>query len=125
MPVAFVLISAEVGRIDEVLDEVLKVEEISEAYSVAGPYAIVAKVETPRFEDLTKVIPQKLHGIKGITGTMTLLAFGVPKAFRTDACERVLELIERKEIGKLYEICRGCKQLKFCGYGARVVTYGF
>jgi len=125
MPVAFVLINAEVGRIDEVLDRVLKIGEVAEAYSVAGPYAIVAKVETSRFEDLSKVIPEKLHSIEGVTGTMTLLAFGVGREFRVDACGPAKELEQKGEMGGLYSLCRACRQLKFCSYGARVITYGF
>ncbi|MCS7131216.1 MAG: Lrp/AsnC ligand binding domain-containing protein, partial [Hadesarchaea archaeon] len=65
MPVAFVLINAEIGRIDDVLDELLRIDEVAEAYSIAGPYAILAKVEAERFEKLTEIIPAKIHKIPG------------------------------------------------------------
>ncbi len=125
MPVAFVLINTEVGRIDEVLDKVLKIDEVVEAYSVAGPYSIAAKVETDTFDKLAKTIPEKLHGIGGITSTLTLLAFGVGRKFRIDACDQARGLAQRGDMEGLYQLCRNCKQLKFCGYGARVITYGF
>ncbi len=124
MPVAFVLLNTELGRIEEVLDRLLEVDEVVEAYSVAGPYAIVAKVETDTFDKLVKVIPEKLHRIDGIAKTLTLMAFGTGKEFRTDACDPVRELAQRGEMKGLYELCRGCRQLKSCGYGARVITYG-
>lgn len=125
MPVAFVLVEAETGRIDEVLERILKVDEVAEAYSVAGPYSIVAKVETESFEKLVKVIPEEIHGIPGIKRTMTLIAFGIPKEFRSDACDQALALAKSGQMKALYALCRNCKQLKFCGYGARTVTFGF
>ena len=66
MPVAFVLVNTELGRIEEVLDDLLGIDEVVEAYSVAGPYAIVAKVETDTFDKLAKVIPEKIHGLRGV-----------------------------------------------------------
>jgi len=125
MPVAFVLVNTELGRIEEVLDKLLEIDEVVEAYSVAGPYSIATKVETDTFEKLVKVIPEKLHEIDGITKTITLLAFGTGLKFRTDACEQAKGLAQRGDMKALYELCRGCKQLKLCSYGARVITYGF
>jgi triphosphoribosyl-dephospho-CoA synthetase len=125
MPVAFVLLNVEIGKIDEVLDEVLKIDEVREAYSVAGPYAIVAKVEVDRFEKLAKVIPEKFQNIKGITRSMTLLAFGIGGEFRTEACEPAKSLAQKSAMKELYELCRACRQLKRCSFGARVITFGF
>ena len=125
MPVAFVLVNTELGRIEEVLNKLLQIDEVVEAYSVAGPYSIAAKVETDAFDKLVKVIPEKLHKIEGITQTITLLAFGTGREFRVDACEQAKGLAQRGDMKGLYALCRGCKQLKFCGYGARVIAYGF
>jgi DNA-binding Lrp family transcriptional regulator len=124
MPVAFVLVNAEIGKIEDVLDKLLRINEVVEAYSVAGPYAIVAKVEADRFERLTEIVP-RFHEIEGITGTLTLLAFGISRELRAEACEKAAEFAKRGEMKKLYDLCRTCRQLKLCGYGARVITYGF
>ena len=125
MPVAFVLVDAEIGKIDDVLDKILEVEEVVEAYSIAGPHAILAKIEAPRFEELTKIIPEKIHSIEGIEDTLTLLAFGIGRELRMEACDKARDLAEKGATDELYELCRDCKQLKFCSYGARVITYGF
>lgn len=125
MPVAFVLVNSEVGKIDDVLNKLLEVDEVVEAYSVAGPYAILAKVEAKKFDELRKIIPEKIHSIEGIDRTLTLLAFGVSRELRKEACEKARELAEKGAMSELYELCRGCKQLKFCNYGARVIAYGF
>lgn len=124
MPVAFVLVETKLGRVEEVLDKLLEIDEVIEAYSVAGPYAIVAKVETDKFDKLVKVIPEKIHNIDGITKTNTLMAFGTGKEFRTDACDLAIELGRRGDMKGLYVLCKGCRQLKFCAHGARVITYG-
>lgn len=124
MPVAFILVETKLGQIEKVLDKLLDVEEVAEAYSVAGPYAIVAKVETDSFEKLVKVIPERIHTIEGITKTLTLTAFGAGREFRTDACEVAVELGRKGDMKALYSLCRGCKQLKYCAHGARVITYG-
>lgn len=125
MPVAFTLVDAELGKIDGVLHEILQVEEVEEAYSVAGPYAILAKVEAKEFEELTEVIPENICGIDGVEDTLTLVAFGVSKEFRREACEEAKKLAEQGDMEGLYELCRNCEKLKFCSYGARVITYGF
>jgi DNA-binding Lrp family transcriptional regulator len=124
MPVAFVLVDAETGRVEEVLDRLLRVNEVVEAYSVAGPYSIVAKVETSSFQDLVRVIPESVHTIPGIRRTLTLLAFGTGKEFRVEACDPAESLARSGKMKELYELCRRCRQLKLCGYGARVITYG-
>jgi DNA-binding Lrp family transcriptional regulator len=124
MPIAFVLVNTELGRVDEVLQKLLDIEEVVEAFSVAGPYSVIAKVETDSFERLVKIIPERVHTIEGVEKTLTLIAFGVAREYRTDACEQALALARGGQLKPLYELCRGCKQLKYCAYGARTVTFG-
>jgi DNA-binding Lrp family transcriptional regulator len=124
MPVAFVLINTEIGKVDEVLQRLLEVDEVKEAFSVAGPYSLIARVETDSFDRLVKVIPQRIHTISGISSTLTLIAFGLAKEYRTEACEQALALAKSGRYRDLYQRCRACKQLKNCEYGTRTVTYG-
>ncbi len=125
MPVAFTLIDSEIGEVEEVLHEILQIDEVTEAYSVTGPYSILAKFEAEKFEKLTEVIPDRIHKIEGIRDTITLIAFGVSKEFREKACEEAKKLAEEGKYRELYETCRECEQSKYCAYGARVITYGF
>ena len=125
MPVAFTMIEAEVGKIDEILHQILKINEVTEAYSVTGPYAIVAKIEHEKFEKLTEIIPEKIHNIKGVIDTLTMIAFGVSKEHREKACEEAKKLAKENKTEELYNLCTSCEQAKFCAYGARVITYGF
>lgn len=75
MPVAYVLVDADVGKIREILQELRKVEGVAEAYSVAGPHDIVAKVQSAKFEDVAQVVTQRIHKIPGVKNTLTLFAF--------------------------------------------------
>jgi len=124
MPVAFVLVNTEIGRVEEVMQSLLDVDEVTEVFSVAGPYSIVAKVETDSFDKLVKIIPERIHVIQGVSKTLTLIAFGTAREHRVDACEQALALVKSGQLKALYELCRNCKQLKYCAYGARTVTFG-
>jgi len=75
MPVAFVLIDAEVGKIHGILSELRKIDGVVEAYSVAGPHDIVVKLQAEKFEKVAEGVTQKLHKIGGIKNTVTLFAF--------------------------------------------------
>lgn len=75
MAIAYVLVDAEVGKIREILGEVRGIEGVTEAYSVAGPHDIVAKVESEKFEKVAEGVTRKLHKIGGIKNTTTLFAF--------------------------------------------------
>jgi len=52
MPLAFVLINAEIGSESEILKELRKMEHVKEAYLVYGVYDIVAKVEADTMDKL-------------------------------------------------------------------------
>ncbi len=75
MPTAFVLLDADVGKISEILSELKKVEEVVEAYSVAGPNDIVVKLQADKFEKVAEAVTQKVHKIEGVKNTLTFFAF--------------------------------------------------
>jgi DNA-binding Lrp family transcriptional regulator len=75
MPVAYVLINAEVGLVAGLVKELRNIEGVVEAYSVAGPYDIVAKVQAERFEQVAEVVTRRVHRLTGIRNTLTLFAF--------------------------------------------------
>jgi len=75
VPVAFVLVNAEVGKTREILDELKKIEGVAEAYTVAGPYDIVVKLQADKFDKVAEGVTKSIHKISGITNTVTLFAF--------------------------------------------------
>ena len=75
MITAFVLIDAEPARVGALAEEVAGVEGVAEAYSVAGHADIVAVVRVRRLEELAEVVTGRLHALKGVVDTRTLVAF--------------------------------------------------
>jgi len=75
MPVAFVLVDADVKRVRDILSELRRVEGVVEAYTVAGPHDIVAKLQADKFEKVAEAVTQKIHKIDGVKNTVTLFAF--------------------------------------------------
>lgn len=73
MPTAIVLANSEIGKESEILDVLVKLKEIEEAYLVYGVYDIVAKVNADTMEDLEGVITQKVRQIPAIRSTLTLV----------------------------------------------------
>jgi len=73
MPLAFVLINAEVGSENEVVKELRRVEHVKEAYLVYGVYDIVAKVEAETMDKLKEVIASKVRGVNKIRSTLTMM----------------------------------------------------
>jgi len=125
VPVAFILVKAQPEAINTLINDVLYIEEVAEAYSIAGPWDIIIKVTSEKFEDVAKVVTEKLLKLKGlIKETLTLMAFqsGVLKSQRTVACEEASNLQNLTK--ELYRLCRLCYNLKNCEFGSKVIVYG-
>jgi len=73
MPLAFVLINAEVGSEDEVVKELRRMEHIKEAHLVYGVYDIIAKVEAETMDKLKEVIASKVRRVNKIRSTLTMM----------------------------------------------------
>ncbi|MHA1265768.1 MAG: Lrp/AsnC family transcriptional regulator [Candidatus Helarchaeota archaeon] len=126
MPVAFVLIKAESDAITSLINKVLYIDEVAEAYSIAGPYDIIVKVVTEKFESLATIVTEEILRLSGIKETLTMMAFqaGVAKSHRKEACEDAAQLEKAGQIQDLYRLCRTCYNLKNCEYGSRVIVFG-
>lgn len=73
MPLAFVLINAEIGAEDEVLGELKKIKNVKEAYIVYGVYDIVAKVEADSMDKLKDVITWHIRRLDKVRSTLTMI----------------------------------------------------
>jgi DNA-binding Lrp family transcriptional regulator len=74
----FVQIKTELGRAYEVASAIADAEIASEIYSTAGTYDLLVKFYVEKDQDIGHFIAQKLHPIKGIKDTYTIVTF---KAF--------------------------------------------
>ncbi len=74
---AVVLIQCEIDSIPEAAQAIADIEGISEVYSVAGEWDLVAIVRVQDHEDLASVIPGGVAKVEGVERTETLIAFQV------------------------------------------------
>ena len=77
MVTALVLIKAATDKIPELAQTISELEGVTEVFSVAGQYDLVALVRVRENEDLAKVISEKMRKLPGITSSETLIAFKV------------------------------------------------
>lgn len=75
MVTAFVMIKTETDRIPEIAQELADQEGIATVYSVTGAWDLIALVRVREFDQLERVIADRLSKVKGITATETNLAF--------------------------------------------------
>ena len=75
MVTAVILINAERSRIASAAQEILKLKGITEVYSVAGDYDLIAIARVRENEQLAKLVTEDLIVVQGITRTNTLIAF--------------------------------------------------
>jgi len=70
---AYVLIEVEPGLDRNVLEEVRKLDGVSEAYFVMGNYDIIAVIKDASRSDLKYKVPKEIRRLKGVRHTYTLL----------------------------------------------------
>jgi len=73
MPIAFVMINAELGSEKTLIKELRNIEGVVEANEVYGVYDIVVKVDLPTMDRLKEVISRKIRGLSGVRSTLTMM----------------------------------------------------
>jgi DNA-binding Lrp family transcriptional regulator len=74
---AVVLIQCEIDEISEAAKAIADIAGVSEVYSVAGEFDLVAIVRVAQHDELEKVIPNGISKVDGVERTETLIAFQV------------------------------------------------
>jgi DNA-binding Lrp family transcriptional regulator len=74
---AVVLVQCEIDEIPEAAQAIAEIDGVSEVYSVAGEFDLVAIVRVAAHDDLARVIPGGIAKVEGIARTETLIAFQV------------------------------------------------
>jgi len=73
MPVAFVLINAEIGAEADVVKELRKIEGVEEAYTVYGVYDIVAKIRANSMDRLKEIVTWNIRRLNKVRSTLTMI----------------------------------------------------
>lgn len=86
---AVVLIQCEIDLIPEAAQAIADLDGVSEVYSVAGEFDLVAIVRVAEHEALARVIPGGISKVEGVMRTETLIAFQV---YSTHDLERMFSI---------------------------------
>ena len=74
---AVVLIQCQIDEIGEAAQAIADIAGVSEVYSVAGEFDLIAIVRVANHDDLAQVIPGGISKVEGVERTETLIAFQV------------------------------------------------
>jgi DNA-binding Lrp family transcriptional regulator len=74
---AVVLVQCEIDEIPEAAQAIADIDGVSEVYSVAGEFDLVAIVRVAAHDDLARAIPGGIAKVEGVARTETLIAFQV------------------------------------------------
>ena len=74
---AVVLIKAKTQEINKLAQSLAELEGVTEVYSVAGRYDLVAIVRATRNDEIADIISQRMHQVPGIVDSETLISFRV------------------------------------------------
>lgn len=73
MPKSFVLINADIGAEEQVVQELKKIENVTEVYAVYGAYDIIAKVESDSMDKVKETITWKIRRLDNVRSTLTMI----------------------------------------------------
>ena len=75
MPAAIILLNVEGKDTDRIATSIASLAGVTEVYSVAGNFDLVALLRVPNNEDLADLVTGKIRAIPGILKSQTLIAF--------------------------------------------------
>jgi DNA-binding Lrp family transcriptional regulator len=77
LEIGFVLIHVQPLHEDDVFNEVSKIPEIVEVYSLFGEYDLIAKIEAKDNTSIGEIVIHKIRKIDGILDTKTLTGINI------------------------------------------------
>jgi DNA-binding Lrp family transcriptional regulator len=86
---AIVLIKVERGKVNDVAQHIVNLDGVSEVFSVAGRYDLVAVLRAHSNEHVADIVTKAVQGQSGIQDTETLLAF---KAYAKEDLEAAFSI---------------------------------
>ncbi|MDQ7030772.1 MAG: Lrp/AsnC ligand binding domain-containing protein [Ardenticatenia bacterium] len=89
MVTAVVLINVERARVNDVAQVLVDLDGVTEVFSVAGRWDLVAILRVPSNEAMADLVTGAIQAVPGITTTETLLAF---KTFSHHDLERLFSI---------------------------------
>jgi DNA-binding Lrp family transcriptional regulator len=75
MVTAIVLVTCEVDLTPETAQALADLDGVTEVYSVAGDWDLVAIVRVANHDDLATVVTERIRKVSGVATTSTMIAF--------------------------------------------------
>jgi len=72
MDTAYVLVKSEMAHEMDVMNEILKIDNVKEAKGTFGLYDIFIKIQSDSLKDIEDIITKKIRKIKHVISTDTL-----------------------------------------------------
>jgi DNA-binding Lrp family transcriptional regulator len=72
---AIVLVNVERGKVNDVAQQIVDIDGVSDVFSIAGRYDLVAILRTATNDEIAFIVTEAIRGIPNITHTETLIAF--------------------------------------------------
>lgn len=73
MPIGYVLLNCDLGSEDDVLDELRRIPEVTEASPIYGPYDMVVRVQSDSMDKLREVVTWQVRRTDHVRSTVTLI----------------------------------------------------
>lgn len=89
MVTAIILIHTDPGTVGDAAEGLARLAGISEVYSVAGEWDLVAIARVTRNEDLAELVTTGLAKVGGVASTETLIAF---RAYSRHDLDRIFSI---------------------------------
>lgn len=68
---AYILVQTEVGKAAAVAEEILRIDGVTLAEDVTGPYDVIVRAEARSVDELGKLVVARVQAVGGITRTLT------------------------------------------------------
>ncbi|MGC8556066.1 MAG: Lrp/AsnC family transcriptional regulator [Conexivisphaera sp.] len=73
MAKAFILINTDTGTEEDVLKELRKIPNVTEAYTIYGVYDLIAKVEADSLDKVKEVISSRIRRLEHVRSTLSMM----------------------------------------------------
>ena len=73
MPMAFVLINADLGAEEQLYKDLKNTENVKDVYIVYGVYDIIARIEGETMEKVKETITWKIRRLDRVRSTLTMI----------------------------------------------------
>jgi DNA-binding Lrp family transcriptional regulator len=72
MTKAFVLINSDLGKEENLIEEIRSIDDVKEAHLTFGVYDIIVEAQTKNMDQLKELVAFKIRRLKDVRSTLTM-----------------------------------------------------